>query len=86
MSTRGGKIENTFGRMMTPEREDHIASILKRFHERADAKYRKGQAEHGGNLWDLTKEQLIDNAIEEAVDQVVYLFTLKDKLTRLPRV
>jgi hypothetical protein len=45
-----------------------------------DAKYRKGQEEHGGLLTELTSETLCDHAIEEAIDQVVYLLSLKDKL------
>lgn len=41
-------------------------------------KYAAGQAEHGGQLW--RKTGIIDMAIEEAVDQVIYLLTLRDQL------
>lgn len=41
-------------------------------------KYLKGQREHGGELW--RKRGIIDMAIEEAVDQIVYLLTLRDQL------
>ena len=44
-----------------------------------DHKYRKGQAEHGGQLW--LNPSLLDNAIDEAIDQVVYLLTLKEQQT-----
>jgi len=47
-----------------------------------DSKYRAGQAEHGGNLFDMITVELVDNAILEAIDQVVYLITLRDKLMK----
>lgn len=61
---------------MTPDDHAHIVAgeayglILK--------KYRLGQKEHGGQLW--RKRHLIDHAIDEAVDQVIYLLTLRDQL------
>lgn len=63
---------------MTPAQEDHLRTIKEQFLSLADHKYRKGQAEHGGTLWD--KQGLIDMAIDEAIDQVVYLLTLKQQL------
>lgn len=42
------------------------------------AKYMDGQQEHGGRLW--RKRGIIDMAIEEAVDQVIYLLTLRDQM------
>lgn len=42
-------------------------------------KYEKGVEEHGGKLWE--KRDLIDMAIDEAVDQVVYLLTLKQQIS-----
>ena len=65
---------------MTKEQEEHLIYIKHKFHSLVDPKYRKGAEEHGGNIWDLTPTQLIDNSIEEAIDQVVYLLTLKAKL------
>jgi hypothetical protein len=47
----------------------------------ATAKYEKGQREHGGNLWQ--KDGLLDEAINEAIDQVVCLITLKQQLEAL---
>ena len=66
---------------MTPEQEDHLNVIKSAFKFLVDTKYRKGQKEHGENLFDKTPIQLVDNAIDEAIDQVVYLITLRDKLT-----
>lgn len=65
---------------MTREQEDHLESIKLYFISSVDTKYRKGQAEHGGNLFDMPTITLLDCAIEEAVDQVVYLTTLRQKL------
>lgn len=63
---------------MTDEQKAHCSAIAKSFEIRMSTKYKKGQEEHGGNLWDMTKEQLLDNAIDEAIDQVVYLLTLQN--------
>ena len=58
--------------------QEHIDSITASFKELATDKYFKGAKEHGGNLWD--KQGLIDMAIEEAIDQVIYLMTLKQQI------
>lgn len=60
--------------------EGHLLDIKHDFLVLVDDKYRKGQSEHGGNLFDLSPLQLIDSAIEEAIDQFVYLVTLKEKI------
>jgi len=54
---------------------DHLDDIISEFEELATEKYEKGQLEHGGQLWQ--KEGLIDMAIDEAIDQVIYLLTIK---------
>ena len=63
---------------MTPEQEEHLLSVKTDFDLMVDKKYRQGQAQHGGNLW--KKEGLINMAIDEAIDQVVYLLTLKHQI------
>ena len=63
------------------EQEEHLNTIKSAFSFLVNDKYRKGQKEHGGNLFDKTPIQLVDNALDEAIDQVVYLITLRDKLT-----
>lgn len=65
---------------MTQTQEEHLLEICHEFSRLTGAKYRKGAQEHGGNLWELPMLQLLDNAIEEAIDQVTYLLTLKKKM------
>ena len=64
---------------MTDSQEEHLASIQDQFFDWVGAKYPAGAKRHGGNLWDMSKEKLLDNAIDEAVDMVVYLLTLRGK-------
>jgi hypothetical protein len=61
---------------MTPRQ--HANEIAKDAAKRILIKYNAGQKEHGGMLW--TKPRIIDMAIEEAIDQVIYLLTLKSQL------
>ena len=63
---------------MTTKQNEHLAKIKTDFIQLVTKKYEKGQEQHGGNLWN--KKGLIDMAIDEAVDQVVYLLTLKDQI------
>ena len=61
---------------MTPKHEEHLAYIKAQAQKRLDAKYRKGQAKHGGALWEFSGRQLVQEALNEAYDQVVYLESL----------
>ena len=63
---------------MNPEYYNHLEDIIEEFTELATEKYEKGQRQHGGRLW--KKEGLIDMAIEEAIDQVIYLLTIKHQM------
>lgn len=65
---------------MTVEQEQHLQRIKTGFLDLVDAKYRDGQENHGGNLFDAPQRRLLDCAIEEAIDQVVYLLTLRESL------
>lgn len=65
---------------MTPDQISHLASLLDRFASLTSAKYEKGAEEHTGNVWDASLLTLIDNAIEESIDQFVYLMTIRDKV------
>jgi hypothetical protein len=60
---------------------EHLNSILERTRELLTAKYVKGAKEHDSVLSeDYTALELCDFAIEEALDQITYLLTLRDKL------
>lgn len=67
---------------LTHDQEVHLADLEKAFIADIEAKYRKGAEEHGGNIWDQSIITLIDNAIQEAVDQYVYLRTLRGNIER----
>jgi hypothetical protein len=59
----------------------HRAEIVEEAYQRIWDKYTAGAQEHQTNLkQDSTMEQLAEWAIEEAIDQVVYLLTLKSKM------
>lgn len=62
---------------MDAAHEAHLARILTQFNADARAKYEGGQREHGGNLWE--KPGLLEQALAEAIDQVIYLYTLKEQ-------
>lgn len=68
---------------MDQEQERHLAGIIEIFTLEAGKKYRKGQAEHQGNLWDVPPIQLLDMAIEETLDQYIYLVSMRDQLHKL---
>lgn len=63
---------------MTPEQEQHLQKIKDSFLQAVDDKYRRGQEEHGGNLWEI--KSIIKMLKEEAVDLWVYAVTLEQQL------
>lgn len=65
---------------MTDEQMEHMKLIASEFTYLMSQKYEAGALEHGGNLWEMPEADLLSNAIDEAIDQVVYLLTLKHKL------
>lgn len=71
-----------FGGDMTQEQMAHMEGISTKFALLMSKKYKKGVEEHGGNLWEMPPMDLLDNAIDEAIDQVVYLLTLKRQLPK----
>jgi len=62
---------------MSDDQEAHLKFIKYMFGALADPKFRKGAAEHQTLLHETDPDKLLDFAIEEAIDQVVYLLTLK---------
>jgi hypothetical protein len=66
---------------MIPEQEAHLKHIKKMFEVKVDLKYRAGQKEYGGDLIHNNAIALIDMAIAEAIDMIVYLETLREVVT-----
>lgn len=72
---------------MTDPQVKHITNIIEDFKNKAYEKYEKGQMEHGGNLWENPLITMIDFAIEEAIDQYVYLYVAREhEMTRLRKL
>jgi hypothetical protein len=65
---------------MDAPHEAHLARIITHVTRDIDAKYRAGQIEHGGNLWE--KPGMLEQAIAEALDLCVYLYTLQEQRDR----
>ena len=63
---------------MTVEHERHLHYIKERISPLITAKYRKGQAQHGGRLWE--DRNVFSDALEEVGDLVSYIITLEQKL------
>lgn len=68
---------------LTDEQIAHRESILADVARDFRKKYDRGQQEHGGNLWEHT--DLIDRAIEETLDHIAYLYTLRTQLGHLTK-
>jgi hypothetical protein len=62
---------------MKKPQQAHLNRIRKQFDGLVTRKYKKGQREHGGDMW--LKKGMLDEAINEVVDLVVYLLTLKEQ-------
>lgn len=67
---------------MNQQQIEHLKQIVDEASRRLSQKYSVGAAEHGGNLWDKDAMWILDQAIDEAIDQVTYLYTLKQKLEK----
>lgn len=65
---------------MTEEQEAHLTDIQEAFDMMVSEKYRKGAKEHGGNLTGKSLAWYVEQAIDEAIDSFVYLYTLRQTL------
>lgn len=63
---------------MTPEQEAHLAELKTSFATGLDEKYRRGQQEHGGNLW--MKTGMFPMLREEVLDFWAYGKTIERQL------
>jgi hypothetical protein len=64
----------------TDSDHQHIAHIRREFDELMEQKYLLGIVEHGGHLWEKPVDR---EAVFEAIDQVVYLITLRDQIDQV---
>lgn len=62
---------------MTPEQEAHLQAIKDKIVARIDKKYRRGQADHGGNLW---ARPAFPDMADEVTDFNTYFVTLEEQL------
>ena len=62
---------------LTKADQDHITHIQSEFTTLVEKKYVRGIEEHGGHLWEKPMER---EALDEAIDQVTYLITLRDQI------
>ena len=66
---------------MNPDQRAHLHKVLKESNDLIANKYIKGVEEHQTTLnKDHSVQELVDMAIEEAVDQMVFLLTIKELL------
>lgn len=66
---------------MNQDQANHLRSVLKQSESLISDKYIKGVIEHKTTLnKDHSVNELVDMAIEEAVDQIVFLLTIKEVL------
>ena len=67
---------------MDNKQREHLEHIIKEAVDLIKNKYEKGAEQHGGCLSDLPKSQLLMNSIDEALDQLTYLLTLKQEIAK----
>lgn len=65
---------------MSPDQQEHAEELARQFKSRMLYKYSRGASEHGGNLWEMNLKNLLENALDEAIDQVVYILTALEKI------
>lgn len=60
---------------MNEEQHHHFHQLIHLLEQLGEPKYEKGAIEHGGNIWDLTDDQLEQAELEEMIDLMVYRLT-----------
>lgn len=67
---------------MTPDQHAHLDKITEDFTSALRTKYIRGQAEHGGNLWD---RGCVNELGDEIVDLVTYYHCIKYNLAQIQK-
>lgn len=65
---------------MTPSQEQHITELKNKFATMMYHKYELGTVEHPGHIKDLPVLTLLKEALNETIDQAVFLMTAIEKL------
>lgn len=60
---------------MTEEQHNHVHQLVYLLQTLIEPKYEQGAKEHGGNLWDMTDEQLEAEELQEMIDLLTYRLT-----------
>ena len=81
MTPRHGDAEPMMPGQWQPEHEAHLERLLAWVCTHVDRKYRRGQAEHGGKLWEAPGMLAELNA--ETVDQLAYGQALDEHAARI---
>lgn len=69
---------------MNEDQHHHFHAIFSLIERLAEPKYSKGAVEHGGNIWELSDEDLEIAELAEMIDFLVYRATrIKKKLDKL---
>lgn len=58
---------------MRKEKEDDLKWLQEEHARRLDEKYRAGDKKHGDDLLEKTPKEFLEDAIEENLDQFVYI-------------
>ena len=69
--------------IMTEEQENHCARLVADFAVAFTDKYRTGQEEHGGNLWEKDPAKMVKEAKAEVLDQWAYLDNLERNIAKM---
>ena len=66
---------------MTPEQQAHLNEMQVAFIKLSTEKYKKGQAQHGGKMWE--KSGMLQEAKQEVIDLWHYLCTLERQINEI---
>jgi hypothetical protein len=73
-------VENT-NKHFTKKHELHLTTLQVAAVEAMEKKYKRGVDENlGTKLWEMPSVSLVENAIDEATDQLTYLLTLRSQM------
>jgi hypothetical protein len=67
---------------MNKQHQSFLLKCITNFKLKFTEKFLKGCKEHKGNLFDLSIEQLLEEALQENYDQYCFLMAIKEKLEK----